>query len=46
MNISLTPMNDFIHTNSFYLFIRCGYPCAHVLNVTNELTHEMIKVQH
>jgi hypothetical protein len=26
--------------------MRCGYPCAHVLKVTNELTLEMIKVQH
>jgi hypothetical protein len=26
--------------------MRCGYPCAHVLKVTNELTHEIIKVQH
>jgi hypothetical protein len=32
--------------NLFYLFVRCGYPCAHVLKVTNELTLEMIKVQH
>jgi hypothetical protein len=46
MNILLAPMNDFIYTNSFYLFVRCGYPCAHVLKVTNELTLEMIKVQH
>jgi hypothetical protein len=29
-----------------FLFMRCGYPCAHVLKVTNELTLEMIKVQH
>ncbi len=26
--------------------IRCGYPCSHVLKVTNELTLDMIKVQH
>jgi hypothetical protein len=26
--------------------MRCGYPCAHVLKVTNKLTLEMIKVQH
>jgi hypothetical protein len=26
--------------------MRCGYPCAHILKVTNELTLEMIKVQH
>jgi hypothetical protein len=26
--------------------MRCGYPCAHVLKVTNELNLEMIKVQH
>jgi hypothetical protein len=25
--------------------MRCGYPCAHVLKVTNKLTLEMIKVQ-
>ena len=26
--------------------IRCGYPCSHVLKLTNEITIEMIKVQH
>jgi hypothetical protein len=26
------------------LFFRCGYPCAHVLKVTNTLTIELIKV--
>jgi hypothetical protein len=26
--------------------IRCGYPCSHVLKVTNELTLDMMKVQH
>jgi hypothetical protein len=26
--------------------IRCGYPCSHVLMVTNELQLDMIKVQH
>ena len=26
--------------------MRCGYPCTHVLKVTNKLTLEMIKVQH
>ncbi len=26
--------------------IRCGNPCAHVLKLTNELTLDMIKVQH
>jgi hypothetical protein len=26
--------------------MRCGYPCAHVLKVTNKLTLEMIKVHH
>ncbi len=26
--------------------MRCGYLCAHILKVTNELTLEMIKVQH
>ena len=31
------------HHNSL---IRCGYPCSHVLKVTNEITIEMIKVQH
>jgi hypothetical protein len=25
---------------------RCGYPCSHVLRVTNDLTIDMIKVQH
>ena len=24
----------------------CGYPCSHVLRVTNELSIDMIKVQH
>lgn len=24
----------------------CGYPCSHVLRVTNDLTLDMIKVQH
>ena len=31
---------------TFVIFLRCGYPCAHVLKVTNKLTIEMIKVQH
>jgi hypothetical protein len=26
--------------------IRCGYPCSHVLQVTNELQLDMTKVQH
>jgi hypothetical protein len=26
--------------------IRCGYPCSHVLKVTNDLQLDMIKVQH
>ena len=25
---------------------RCGYPCFHVLKVTDEITFDMIKVQH
>ncbi len=29
-----------------FFFMRCGYPCTHVLKVTNKLTLEMIKVQH
>jgi hypothetical protein len=29
-----------------FLSIRCGYPCSHVPKVTNELTLDMIKVQH
>jgi hypothetical protein len=45
MNILLSPTNDFINNNPLFLFMRCGYPCAHVLKVTNELTLEMIKVQ-
>jgi hypothetical protein len=45
MNILLSPTNDFINTNPF-LFIRSGYPCTHFLKATNELTLEMIKVQH
>ncbi len=45
MSILLSPRNDFINNNPF-LFIRWGYPCAHLLKVTNELSLEMIKVQH
>jgi hypothetical protein len=45
MNILLSPRNDFINTNPF-LFMRCGYPCAHVLKIINELTFGMIKLQH
>ncbi len=45
-NELLAPINDFNCTNSYLLIIRCGYPCPHVLKVTNELTLEMIKVQH
>jgi hypothetical protein len=41
----LSPRNDYINTTRI-LFIRCSYPCAHVLKVTNKLTLEMIKVQH
>jgi hypothetical protein len=26
--------------------LRCGYPCSQVLKITNELTLNMIKVQH
>jgi hypothetical protein len=33
----------FTHNNSL---IRCGHPCSHVLKVTNEITIDMIKVQH
>ncbi len=29
-----------------FFFMRCGYPCTHVLKVTNKSTLEMIKVQH
>jgi len=29
-----------------FFYIRCGYPCAHVLKVTNELSIDMIKVEH
>ena len=42
-NNLLAPINDFICTNSYLLFIRCGYPCPHVLKVTNELTLEILK---
>jgi hypothetical protein len=31
---------------TIFLFMRCGYPCAHVVKVTNKSTLEMIKVQH
>jgi hypothetical protein len=29
-----------------FSYIRRGHPCAHVFKVTNELTPDMIKVQH
>ncbi len=45
MNMLLSPRNDYINTTKIF-FMRCGYPCAHVLKVTNKLTLEMIKVQH
>jgi hypothetical protein len=45
MNMLLSPRNDYINTDKIF-FMRCGYPCAHVLKVTNKLTLEMIKVQH
>ncbi len=45
--------NEFIHRwmssdklTSALWTIRCGYPCSHVLKVTNELQLDMIKVQH
>ena len=28
------------------LYERCGIPCTHVLRVTNDLSHTMIKIQH
>jgi hypothetical protein len=28
------------------LYKRCGIPCSHVLNITNEIKASMIKVQH
>jgi hypothetical protein len=30
----------------YFLFMRCIYPCPHVLKITNESTFEMVKVQH
>ena len=33
-------------THNICLITRCGYPCSHVLKVTNEITIDMIKVQH
>ncbi len=45
MNMLLSPRNEYINTNKNF-FMRCGYPCAHVLKVTNKSTLEMIKVQH
>jgi hypothetical protein len=45
MNMLLSPRNDYVNTNKNF-FMRCGYPCAHVLKVTNKLTFEMIKVHH
>ena len=41
----IPPRNDSINTKKIF-FVRCGYPCAHVLKVTNKLTLETIKVQH
>jgi hypothetical protein len=46
MNILLAPIKSFIFTNTQFLNIRSGYPCAHALRVTNELKLDMIKVQH
>ncbi len=45
MNILLAPINVLFLLTLNSLFIRCGYPCAHVLKVTDELTIDMIKVQ-
>ncbi len=45
MNMLLSPKNDYVNTNKIF-FMRCGYPCAHALKVTNKLTLEMIEVQH
>jgi hypothetical protein len=42
--LMLSPRNSLNNTNMF--FFRCGYPCSHVLKVTNKFTIEMIKVQH
>ncbi len=42
--LMLSPRNSL--NNTIIIFFRCGYPCPHVLNVTNKLTIEMIKVQH
>ncbi len=41
--LMLSPRN---WLNNIFFFFRCGYPCPHVLKVTNKLTIEMIKVQH
>ncbi len=41
--LMLSPRN---WLNNNFFFFRCGYPCPHVLKVTNKLTIEMIKVQH
>ncbi len=31
---------------TLFFIMRCDYPCAHILKVTNYLIFEMIKVQH
>jgi hypothetical protein len=46
INILLAPINGYIFANSYFFCISCSYPCTHVLKVTNELTLDMIKVQH
>ncbi len=38
--LMLSPKISLNNTNMF--FFRCGYPCPHVLKVTNKLTIEMI----
>jgi hypothetical protein len=45
MNVLLAPINGLFLLTLNSLYIRCGYPCSHVLKVTNELTIDMIKVQ-
>ncbi len=46
MDILLAPINGLFLTTLNSLYIRCGYPCAHILKVTHELTIYIIKVQH
>ena len=33
-------------TNSCCIHFKCGFPCSHILRITNDLELDMIKIQH